>query len=189
MPLTNREGKTQFINKELNKIIRFCVKNAFFYQYYRSNASYLDDIYFMRVSSSNNSIAEFDYINADTSFTTPGDPIVSKILAYELFTSFLDAGNFALPPASQKKSTTLNWTDSKTGLIELAYALQSAGVFNNGKSDVKQIIDFFQTHFSIELGNTSRTFQEILSRKTGYANFLDRLRAKLLERIDNIENK
>jgi len=42
---------------------------------------------------------------------------------------------------------------------------------------------------NIELENTSRTFQEILFRKTGYTNFLDKLKAKLLECIEKIEER
>jgi hypothetical protein len=83
----------------------------------------------------------------------------------------------------------VTWTDSKTALIELAYALQAAGVLNNGKIDLKDIIEHLQASYHVNLGNYPRTFQEILSRKTGYTNFIDRLRDKLLLRIQQIEEK
>jgi hypothetical protein len=79
----------------------------------------------------------------------------------------------------------MTWTDSKTSLIELAYALHATGSFNNGKAGLKQVTDYLQTPFHVDLGNTSRTFQEILARKRGYTNFLDRLRYRLLQRIES----
>ena len=40
-------------------------------------------------------------------------------------------------------TTKLTWTESNTAMIELAYALQSTGVFNGGNAELKQIVEFF----------------------------------------------
>jgi hypothetical protein len=92
------------------------------------------------------------------------------------------------PSPSTKESPTLNWTLSKTDLIELVYALHSGGAFNKGTASIADIARFFEQVLHIQLGNTSMTFQEILRRKDSTA-FLERLKEKLNEHIERIEDK
>jgi hypothetical protein len=75
---------------------------------------------------------------------------------------------------------TLQWTAQKVALVELIYALHAAGVFNYGKTDVKQIVNCFETMFSIDLGNYARVFSEIRIRKKAPTNFIDHLRERLV---------
>jgi len=82
----------------------------------------------------------------------------------------------------------LNWTLSKTDLIELVYALHSGGAFNKGTASIAEIARFFEHVLHIQLGNTSMTFQEILRRKDSTA-FLERLKEKLEEHINRIDEK
>ncbi|WP_431217556.1 RteC domain-containing protein [Puia sp. P3] len=89
----------------------------------------------------------------------------------------------------QRNIAKLTWTDSKSALIELAYAIQSAGSLNDRKASLREIIEGLQAAFNIDLGHYPRVFQEILSRKTGYTTYIDRLREKLLLRIKIIEEK
>jgi hypothetical protein len=91
------------------------------------------------------------------------------------------------PPAIEDRPA-LNWTLSKTDLIELIYALHSSGAFNKGTATIAQITRFFESILSIQLGNTSMVFQEILRRKDSTA-FLERLKKKLEEHITNIDEK
>lgn len=85
------------------------------------------------------------------------------------------------------QTTSLSWTDSKVALVELIYALHEAGVFNNGKSDIKQIVGCFEEQFSVDLGNYARVFSEIRIRKSGQTNFLDHLRERLSQFIKNLD--
>ena len=89
-------------------------------------------------------------------------------------------------PAVSDAAPDLNWTLSKTDLIELIYALHSGGAFNKGTASIAQIARFFENVLQIQLGNTSMTFQEILRRKDSTA-FLERLKGKLEEHISNID--
>jgi RteC protein len=79
----------------------------------------------------------------------------------------------------------LKWTYSKVGLAELIYALKELGVFNNGKAELKSITACFEYMFSIDLGNITSTFQEILQRKKGFTNITDRLREGFVKKIDS----
>jgi hypothetical protein len=83
--------------------------------------------------------------------------------------------------------TVLKWTDSKTGLIELMYALRQKGCFNHGQAEIKEIAEFFEQTLDIDLGNYYRTFQEIRIRKSGRTNFLDQLKTVLIQYMDDVD--
>lgn len=42
------------------------------------------------------------------------------------------------------------WTDSNIALVELIYALHSASFINNGKIDIKELVELFEKLFNIE---------------------------------------
>lgn len=81
----------------------------------------------------------------------------------------------------------LTWTGPKASLIESIYTLHSVEVFNRGKADIKLIASAFETLFNVSLGNCYRVIQEIRIRKSGRTNFLDQLKKKLQERIDECD--
>jgi hypothetical protein len=190
-PSGGYDQQRPFFDTELSRIGSFQQKYSFIGQYVRSGATYLDDRLFCspmavtppwpdQFSPAGPGPYCFDYVLAQLQ----GDErLQGHILV--LLEELRSPGQSEAVAGAVR----LTWTDSKTGLIELAYALQSAGVFNNGKAELKEIIDSLQDWCHINLGNYPRTFQEILSRKTGYTNFLDRLRDKLLLRIQTIEGK
>lgn len=78
----------------------------------------------------------------------------------------------------------LYWTESKTALIELVYALHAQGAVDNGKADIKDIAAVFEHLFGVELGDYYRTFLEIRVRKTGRTKFIDSLRNSLIKRME-----
>ncbi|HCL82466.1 MAG TPA: hypothetical protein DIC22_00760 [Chitinophagaceae bacterium] len=85
----------------------------------------------------------------------------------------------------QPGETGLVFTASKVYLTELGYAMKAHGSFNNGNAPVSKILAGLGKMGNVDLGNTSRTFQQILARKTGYTKYLDSLRLSLHERIDD----
>ncbi len=184
-----------YFQNQLNQIRHFFEENKFWYQYYRSGETYLDEKLFLRNGQRFPLSMRMYDINAHPSFSTSVDYIFSRIQANELLAGYLQkallAGindnSRALDFVSNQQP--LMWTDPKSALIELAYALKSKGSFNNGKANLKEITDYLQTVFNIQLSNPTRDFQEILRRKTGYSNFLDSLRESYLKYIDFLENK
>jgi hypothetical protein len=77
----------------------------------------------------------------------------------------------------------LIFTAPKVCLIELGYALKAHGSFNNGNAPVNKIIRALEQMTSVDLGNTSRSFQEIRARKIGLTKYLDALKTSLTERM------
>lgn len=74
----------------------------------------------------------------------------------------------------------LKWTAPRVALTELLYALILEGVFNNGTADLKDIAEFFEYIFEIDLGQYRRTFLEIRARKSDKTKFISTLNDALL---------
>lgn len=90
--------------------------------------------------------------------------------------------NLATPP--------LHWTAPKVALVELLYAIQASGACNDGKTTLKELKTSFENNFQINLGQYSKTYLEIRSRKAiEKTQFLDQLKKDLLEKIDQTDNK
>jgi len=192
MPVGSAKSQRKHIEHELIAIEHFFYYNQELFRYYRSGSTERDREYFLRNSNSDFTVdAHFLLINKD--FTTLYSTKVGAIIASERLKNYLNTMLAQIDHPEQtlsmKDFRPLRWTDSKTNLIELIYALNASGCFNNGKAELREITEYFQTTFAVELGNTSRTFQEILRRKTGQTNFIDLLKNKLQQYIDKIDQR
>lgn len=192
-PLGSHKTEETYLQRELYRLTDYFDNNLEFYQYYRRGATYLDDKYFVRGQSDNYLSLDEHYISSDARFVTTHDHKVAKILAHELLRIYLNTSieelqqrEVGTKPSTSNKAN-LQWTGSKASLIELLYALQSTGVFNNSNADVKQVATFLQKTFHIDLGNYYRTFQEIRIRKKNRTQFLDQLRENLIKRMDETD--
>ncbi len=59
----------------------------------------------------------------------------------------------------------LLWTGSKRALIELIYALEANGDFNRGNASLKEIAEYFEIIFHIEIGDLYHAYLEMRGRK------------------------
>lgn len=186
----------EYFKKELEHIKDYFYKNMDFYHYYRSDNTFMDEIFFLRNQDPEVLLdLEVFYLEKDPRFSTNCDFKVTKILANDMLESYIIAeleklenknielNNFALPKEK------LTWTGSKTDLVELIYALVEAKVFNHGKATLKDIATYFENIFNIDLGsNPSRTFIDLCIRKARTA-FLDKLQNLLIKKMDKENNK
>lgn len=186
----NRIVKKYFQN-ELQKLKAYFDNELDFYKYYRSGSSYLDHKYFLRGKYDIKLALDSYYFETDTSFSTSHDFKVARILANDLIQLYLEdqlimIENKDLGDKSQRKpNVKLTWTSSKVALTELIYALHSEGVFNNGAADLKDIAEYFEHAFEIDLGQYRRTFLEIRARKSEKSKFITTLNDTLLKRMEN----
>ena len=190
-PIGSDITEKTYLMRSLDKLSLFFETNLNFYEYYRTGAAFMDEKYFLRSSKEINPILDSMCLDADPNFTTTYDYKVAKIIANDMLWDYLNKeiekqNTKHTDQTTEQLKSSLKWTDSKTGLIELSYALKYAGSFNNGQASVKQITEFFEKAFNVELGNTSKALQEILSRKSGYTNYLHKLDAKLVQYIESI---
>jgi hypothetical protein len=183
----------KYYNNELDKLKRYFDNELEFYRYYRSNSSYLDHKYFVRGKHDIKLSLDTFYFEADHRFTTTHDYKVAKIIANDLVQVYLEDELSNLERKAPKDKSQVNhklsqnWTGSKVALIELLYAFQSQGVFNNGKSELKDLAEFIEITFNIDLGQYHRTFLEIRIRQSGRTKFIDSLKETLIKRMDNAD--
>ena len=181
----------KYYNNELLKLKAFFDNELDFYQYYRSGNSYLDYKYFTRGMYDIKLALDTYYFEADTTFSTSHDFKVARILANDLIQLYLEnqlliIDNKDISDKSQRKpNMKMTWTGSKVALVELMYALHSEGVLNNGAADLKEIAEYFEHIFEIDLGQYRRVFLEIRARKSDKTKFITTLNDALLKRMEN----
>jgi hypothetical protein len=82
----------------------------------------------------------------------------------------------------------LTWTGNKIDLVELIYAWETAGCFNHGHVTIKEIVDYIEIVFNIDLNGYYRMFIDMRNRADRTA-FLDKLINFLKARMDEADRK
>lgn len=193
-PSGSDDAKKRYLLRELEALETFFNKNLDFIKYYRTRKCYLDHKYFVRGKHDLSLTLDSFFFETDPKFSTSHDYKVSQIQANELLEIFLMA-ELSLIDAKQDSSLVqlpkikLSWTGSKASLVELIYALQSCGVFNNSTASVREIANYFEGIFNIDLNHFYTAFQEIKERKNNQTIFLTTLQQALQKRIQEKEEK
>ncbi|WP_455708754.1 RteC domain-containing protein [Chryseobacterium indoltheticum] len=179
----------KFLNEELNKLKIFFDNNLEFYKYYRTNNTFIDDKLFIRGKYDIKLSLDTFYFEVDHRFSTSHDYKVAKIIAYDLIQVYLEDQLNNINHKKVSDNSFLNWTGSKTALIELIYALHSQGVFDDGNVDIRLIAKTFENIFNIDLGDFYHTYMELKSRKINRTKFLDNLRDAIIKKMDEKEEE
>lgn len=182
----------KYYQMELNKLKVFFEENVDFYGYYRTNSTFLDHKYFIRKKLDVKLSLDSFVFETDSRFSTSHDYKVAKIMANDLLEVYLNDELLKLNKQSEEQyristpKTKLVWSDNKTSLIELIYALHCKGSFNNGIADIKEISAYFEAVFNVELGDVYRTYLEIKNRssRTKFLNTLEELLNQKMEMQD-----
>lgn len=189
----SKKYQVKHLNQILKELHLFFDNNMQFCQYHWGNKTYMDQIYFVRDKINyrihfNNFCALNDY-----KFSTAHDSTVAAILAYEKLIKYIDNEinilKFGVSLNDSLKNdqpfrSDLTWTGTQVSLVELIYALHSAGVINNGNTEIKELAGIFERMFNIKLDEYYRTFSDIQMRKTSRTKFLDILREALIKRMN-----
>ncbi len=190
-PLGSGKIQRKYLEKHLRILNKFMKKYIRFYQYMRGNCTHLDEQYFLRGQTSNRLNLDPNYHRLDSSFNTSHDNMAAQIIANDKFAQYLQSELSALDQPEtnpnnlpQKQKSKFSWTDTKVGLIELIYSLHQAGSINKGKADIKELSEFFESTFDIDLGDYYHAFIEI-KRRNQPTKFLDLLRQSLLNKVDD----
>lgn len=191
-PTGSNDALKEYYEKELNSITFFFEKHLDFYRYYRSKANYLDEYYFVRnkTASPNLCTDSFQYIR-DPVFSTGYDYKIAKIISNEMLRIYLnkklnrlekqiiiDKNRELLPIGNMK------WTGSKVSAIEFGYSLHRSPAINRGNADIKEIMQFIEIFFNIDLGDYYRTYIAIKGRKKDRTPFLNSLIDGLVKYMD-----
>lgn len=181
----------QYIAGQLRKLTAYFDKNLQFYQYYRTNSTYLDEKYFLRGKPDIRILADNFTFETDPQFSTMYDFKVAKILANELLRIYLVNRQHSLDKNQQRRKmqhdggfASLQWTGTKRALVELIYAIGAHGDFNKGKADIKEIASYFEAAFNIDLGDYYHIYMEMKERKINRTRYLDTLQKVLRKRME-----
>lgn len=191
LPIAPLPDLKNYYFKEIEKIGKYLNDNKELLSYYRSNSTLFDEIYFVRKKPDSWLLLSLDDYETDLNFTTFYDHKISKIIAFDFLSEFIKESINKLEQKNELRKVNqkdaaggLIWTRSKVALVELLYALQSTGSFNNGSIGIKDLANELQSLFNIDVGNYYRVFQEIRIRKSSRTSFMDQLKDRLVKRMD-----
>lgn len=183
-PVSGPDSIRSYLNRELENIHDYNCKRLDFYRYYRSGATHLDKMFFLRnVPHDTEQYFDSFYFERDPLFSTRGDFRVAKILAGDMLSRYLIKELMELDEEyhATRSDAHLIWMDSKTDLCELMFALHAKGAF--GKISLTQLATSFQKVFNIDFNpNFSRTFYD-MSLRNKPTPYLDSLTDSLLEKM------
>ncbi|WP_347373993.1 RteC domain-containing protein [Aequorivita sp. Q41] len=187
-PRGTDKSKRTYLDNEIKKLQEYYYYNSEFIKYYRQNATFLDEFYFLRGNDNIGLLSDTSHFYTDAEFSTSHDNAVAKILAYDLLLNHYTNELNDLKKSTRKissnekllESLNLTWTSNKIDLIELVYALIASGAV---KGDIKDLATAFEKVLDIDLGNYYRSFLEIRGRKEDFARFLDLLKTSLIKKI------
>jgi hypothetical protein len=191
LPIGQLPDIKNYYFKEIQKIDKYLNDNKELFSYYRSNATLFDEIYFVRKEPDSWLLLGLDEYENDLDFTTFYDHKISKIIAFDFLSEFIKESINKLEQKNELSKINLRdkgdliWTGSKVSLVELLYALQSTGSFNNGSIGIKDLANELQALFNVDMGNYYRAFQEIRIRKSSRTSFMDQLKNRLIKRMDD----
>lgn len=182
------DKQKEYLSEELNEINKYNIKRLDFIRYYRSGATHLDSLYFLRGRTDTEQYLETFYFELDHNFSTNCDFKVAKILSNDLLLTYLmqeieklnNNGVMSFP--SGFPLTKLTWQATKTELMEQLYSWDSDNTFGN--VPLTQLSDYIQNVFNIQLDkNLSRAFSDMKIRNIP-TPFLDKLKHALLRRME-----
>ncbi|WP_192501965.1 RteC domain-containing protein [Flavobacterium sp. PL002] len=188
-PYGSKKKLCKYYTNEIRKLKNFFNKNQELHQYHKTNNSCLDKKYFVRGKYNIKLTPDSFYFQADERFSTAHDYKWAKIIANEVLKTKVESliKKLTKNPEQGQPYKKQKWTASKVELIELIYALHTAGVLNHGKSGLQEITKCIESVFDINLGQFHRVFIEMRNRKSERTKFLTSLRNNLLIRMENAD--
>lgn len=194
MPTGSIDDQKMYLRRIQDQIKYFFDTNPDFHQYYRSGSTHLDHLYFLRGKPNIQQIFDSFYYERDTNFSTSYDFKVTKILANDMLAVYINSrlskleqfpnGFVNEAPVPKVKIT---WTGKKVELIEQIYGWIEAESFNNGNASIKELIEYIEKIFNIDLGDYYRAFIEMRERAGSRTIFFDKMIKLLNKRMDDAD--
>ena len=190
LPIGNHKMRKNHYRKALENIADFFEHNREFYLYYRLGKTELDEKLFRSGKEVNLPYTETYFWNADPRFCCHCCHKVAMFQAYEKLQDYLlEAASNEEQKAPLFQQTDVTWTAPKVWLIELIYALIAAGVFNRGNASIREVSSLAGTILRKDLGEYYRVFQEIRIRKKNRTVFMDILKERLVNYMDDTDKR
>jgi RteC protein len=192
----NRQGSPECSYKFTDRIYlqaeNFRKEYKGIYEYNRDEKSHLDKIYFLRKSPIN---SECKYRPGQI-IDPSSPPVHCELLAMNIAYSRLEhemkmslKENMDKVSPNSSNEDGLPWTGSKASATELLYGLRRSGLIDNGNASLNKMKKWFEKSFSIDLGNITKVFQDIQSRKMNNNSVFDKLKEAYKKTIDEIDEE
>ncbi len=146
-PNGSNETVQLYYLKELDSLTYFFDRNLDFYQYYRSNSTHLDELYFTRHKQSKNLCKDSAFYVMDADYSTVYDYKIAKIICNEMLRIYLNKKLNSIEKQigitksrSSQPLPDLKWTGAKVALVEFGNGLEAVGFINHGNANIKDII-------------------------------------------------
>ncbi|MCC4214414.1 RteC domain-containing protein [Leeuwenhoekiella parthenopeia] len=184
-PVKGLKTQIKFYKKQFDIEYRFKLRHKAFAYYLKSKQTHLDAIYFTRREP-----LPYDpddlRLQYNPNYSTPRDFLSAKLAAATLLTEYLKTKITQLVdrPVAVPDTPHLDWSGSRTDLIELTYALYHAKVIHKGKADIIEIARALANFFNMDPGDVYKTYSEIKSRKKSRTKFLDEMTMNLTLAMD-----
>ena len=178
-----------YYEQELIQVFRLLNTNSFHYQYYKTGASELDHVYFLR-DAKESDIPVLELIDPYPGFSTALDYSFAKFIAYERLRDYLlelatNLYGENKPSAGTNKMAMVKWTGDTINLVELGYGIWLTGQVNNGDAGVAEIIQALEGAFGVNVGRAYRRWQSIGQRKrVSPVKYVDQMRSAIKKRLD-----
>lgn len=176
---------------ELGKVKKRIKENEKMYSYHKAEATEFDVQFFARQQHNIITALPNMVIEINKSNNTPYVPIYATVISYDCLKRYLKLKIKSYTQDTRAQGIAnvpkIYWTDNKINLIELVYALHANGSFNDGLAEIKQIAEYFEKVFDVDLGQYNRIFIDIKSRKINTTKFIDTLKLSLKNKIQSSE--
>jgi len=193
LPYGDTEKQAGFLELELLYIERFFRQYAFLYQYYKLNATELDNIYFVR-GAEMQSILLPEIPDLDPEFSTSCDYLFSKFKAFDALKDWVLERLLLLkkknidPQAlsGNLHAGEMNWTGDTIDLAEVGLGFYHTGKLNNGTAGLGEIFRWLEEKFNVNIGIPAKRFAELRKRKRlSRTRYLNEMRDSLNLKMEN----
>lgn len=169
---------------------RFFAQNRALYEYYLQEESDRDEHYFL----AQNYQPTFPFegpVSMHPRFLTNAGYAFSKFIAFERLQEYVGRKLRLLyrNPESEYVQALLKgckrrWTGDKIELIEIAYGIYYTKRMNDGKVEVRDIVEWLEDTLGVDLGDAYRMFADLQRRKgSSYTKYLEEMSTAIREHI------
>ena len=192
-PVCGKKELKKYLNTQLEILKLFFNEHKEFYNYYRSDYVFSDQLYFTRNDfDTSQNVSSIHYL-IDKRFYTKHSYLIAKIISNDMVAEYIESSLFLLKNPNEAKNNIneakpnaqkLNWTGTHISYVELFYALHEDKVFNNGDLTLAQTMELSGSAFSIKPGHFNGSYCEMKLRTNSKTKYLDSITNKILKKMN-----
>ncbi|MEX0315728.1 MAG: RteC domain-containing protein [Allomuricauda sp.] len=188
MPKIGSHRQMKYLEGQIKKVNTFFAGHTEFLLYMEQGCEHFDKHYFTRAFLDSDPVVKSYPYYKDPEFDTSHDGIWSRIKGFGLYVNYLKQKKIHVKTINSNgkmRKNGLKWTGSYAAFVELAYGLQAMGAINNGKEEIKKMVEALGNFFQVPQGNHSRTYNELKARKSSQVKFLEEMVKRLRQKMDD----